>query len=553
MCPTDTQVIQGIAGINITQKQTERKLWVPISNGPRRAAKPVQWPKFPWLNREALTDRADEVSRKFQRRVRARAAAANRATSPKPYEMPSQKADEQSWKDTRLNGKAHCRGSSGNPSKYFYANEKEQSRHDALITGQRQEAPPVKIGLEEQQHLWEAGRLRRARYLDSAKKLALHHHNVDPEALAQLSEWLSSGVNRGKLSRRVLPNGEHGGNLVVTGAGGAKLRKLLGEGKGQKSGAAQLRGTGERTTRSGHRTIYGLYKYSLSMARDRYGNINHSWDWGFGDPAYYDNIISGRVSYGKPKGDRSKDCVTGKAKRRSEAIDRRESQARTAQRNRKKLSPAEWNDLALRAQLGDAAAREEIHREAKLIAMIMAERRCGRQSFVGNGELVSAGLMGSYSERTGQFGSGVEFSTAKWDPNGGGGFKKFLTNAIKWGMDDYLKNQLPKELSLHAKPNKSGDDPEDDQGSRRYIDLVDDDDVYDYPVYDYQAWSDKLDVAIAGLDDRERLVVTRRHALDGADTIPTLEELGGEMGISRETVRKIETAAARKIGLNPKD
>jgi RNA polymerase sigma-32 factor len=50
--------------------------------------------------------------------------------------------------------------------------------------------------------------------------------------------------------------------------------------------------------------------------------------------------------------------------------------------------------------------------------------------------------------------------------------------------------------------------------------------------------------ALAGLSERERLIVRERHLLE--ETI-TLEALGERLGVSKERVRQIEGAALAKL------
>jgi RNA polymerase primary sigma factor len=58
----------------------------------------------------------------------------------------------------------------------------------------------------------------------------------------------------------------------------------------------------------------------------------------------------------------------------------------------------------------------------------------------------------------------------------------------------------------------------------------------------------ELAAAVRSLDPRLRKVVERRFGLDG-DPPQTLEELGSELGITRERVRQIETRALRELRL----
>ncbi|MCP4869593.1 MAG: sigma-70 family RNA polymerase sigma factor [Proteobacteria bacterium] len=55
---------------------------------------------------------------------------------------------------------------------------------------------------------------------------------------------------------------------------------------------------------------------------------------------------------------------------------------------------------------------------------------------------------------------------------------------------------------------------------------------------------EKLREAIASLPDREQLIIRRRHL---SDTKETLQEVGEELGISRERVRQLESRAMRRM------
>jgi RNA polymerase primary sigma factor len=66
------------------------------------------------------------------------------------------------------------------------------------------------------------------------------------------------------------------------------------------------------------------------------------------------------------------------------------------------------------------------------------------------------------------------------------------------------------------------------------------------------ARSAELARALCGLDERMRQVVERRFGLDGSPP-QTLEELGTELGITRERVRQIETRALRQLRLAAPD
>ena len=84
-------------------------------------------------------------------------------------------------------------------------------------------------------------------------------------------------------------------------------------------------------------------------------------------------------------------------------------------------------------------------------------------------------------------------------------------------------------------------------GESVYADLIEDSNA-DQPdqVTALSARATELDAALASLDPRMRKVIERRYGLDGAPA-QTLEELGADLGITRERVRQIETKALRDL------
>jgi RNA polymerase sigma-32 factor len=61
---------------------------------------------------------------------------------------------------------------------------------------------------------------------------------------------------------------------------------------------------------------------------------------------------------------------------------------------------------------------------------------------------------------------------------------------------------------------------------------------------DAQTRSAWLHEALSELSERERRIITERHL---ADEVVTLEDLGKELGVSKERVRQLEARAMDKI------
>jgi len=84
-------------------------------------------------------------------------------------------------------------------------------------------------------------------------------------------------------------------------------------------------------------------------------------------------------------------------------------------------------------------------------------------------------------------------------------------------------------------------------GESMVADLIEDEKA-DAPerVTDEAHRSNELEVALNQLEPRMRYVLERRYGLDG-HTSQTLEELGADLGITRERVRQLENKALREL------
>jgi DNA-directed RNA polymerase specialized sigma subunit len=198
----------------------------------------------------------------------------------------------------------------------------------------------------------------------------------------------------------------------------------------------------------------------------------------------------------------------------------------------------EWDDLAKRAKAGDVEAYNAILVAARSIAKKMAQRYIRRGARADVDDLTHDGIFCRPNGETGKTIGGVDYAIRNWDETGGRGFLNFMRKSIGWAMVGHLR-RLPKTLSLDTRV--PGDDTE-----QTFADLLADpcDDGFDY-----DAASEELQKKLATLTDIERCVIVKMYGLDGAQVAPTLEEVGAEVGRSRETIRKIKIAAELKLGL----
>jgi len=111
---------------------------------------------------------------------------------------------------------------------------------------------------------------------------------------------------------------------------------------------------------------------------------------------------------------------------------------------------------------------------------------------------------------------------------------------------DLTTQQVSDALGVAA-VSMSLDEPVGEGGAIRGDFVRDERNVDPYEEIDAAIDGQALAAAVAGLPDRERRIVENRLGLAGR-TPKTLEELGRELGLTRERVRQLETRALKRLG-----
>jgi RNA polymerase sigma factor (sigma-70 family) len=199
---------------------------------------------------------------------------------------------------------------------------------------------------------------------------------------------------------------------------------------------------------------------------------------------------------------------------------------------RERLTPQRELELIKRAQNGDQSARQEIIASVQPLLKLIAARYAKSQRFDFEEIISSINVQ-----------LGIYDAIDKFDRRKGYRLATFLRNPIRWAVIAYLKRERrrPPTISLSTPINKS--DPESFLLGDTIVD-----ESFDEDHFDCEDAREKLNGMLAGLSDRERLVIESKHGLNGKSA-RIFREIAVDPNLSAERVRQIEAAAFRKVGL----
>jgi hypothetical protein len=254
-----------------------------------------------------------------------------------------------------------------------------------------------------------------------------------------------------------------------------------------------------------------------------------------------DAVISYGIDIGY--GDSAPDCVSADAALRNRGIADKKPTP-----NRREV--VDWNWLAQCARGGSSDAYNKMLVAARPIAEILERRYNSHSSTDLVGDLVTVGLFGVASKKTGKVSNGVKYAVTKWEAVRGN-FLPFMTASIRNAMVAYIRAETSKgnmdSVSLNT------DLPLSEDGDV-FQDLVTADDVYgvhgERDEFDYDTARAKLDQIMRDqLTNRQRDVITERYLLNGPTTQPNQEELAAKWGVKRQVISKDEIAAKELLGI----
>lgn len=167
--------------------------------------------------------------------------------------------------------------------------------------------------------------------------------------------------------------------------------------------------------------------------------------------------------------------------------------------------------------------------------------------FVANIARNYKGLGLSYSDLIQEGNAGLFKAVDKFDPDKG---YKFISYAVNWIKQSILE-ALNKKNSLKSTelPNETCDDVIDDKKDLTINDISLDDVYLDLSDDERRREKDICDVAkflLTGLTSREKYIVCQYNGINEKKP-KTLEEIGNNLGITKERVRQINEKAMKKL------
>ena len=109
-----------------------------------------------------------------------------------------------------------------------------------------------------------------------------------------------------------------------------------------------------------------------------------------------------------------------------------------------------------------------------------------------------------------------------------------------------------KEAYLATRPELSFDAPLNDDRKKTLHDLISSEDESVFESLERDDLAEYVNKMLGGLDEREYVIVRQYFGLNGEEP-KTLEQIGNEMGLTRERIRQLKGRAFRKIRENYQD
>ena len=203
----------------------------------------------------------------------------------------------------------------------------------------------------------------------------------------------------------------------------------------------------------------------------------------------------------------------------------------------KPITRSKEKELIIKAKNGDINAQNEILTSNLRFVFNIASRYKGNGAAIS--DLISEGNLGLVK------------AIQKFDPNKN---VKFISYAVWWvrnAMQEFIKkrqvtlNIEKEEETLNTVINDTGiKDSEDEWVTKKEVVLSNEQDEEKRELHKNQ--KKIVDKILSTLSDRERNIIEQYYGIDGKEE-KNLEEIGNELGITKERVRQIKFSALCKL------